>query len=190
MGFFDHFHKDGTAALKAQAPRTRKEVVKSAPSLTSSSISPVPRHSRNPAPPNSRLPDVHLQDAVRSRKSIADRKQEGPRRVRKRTSPLQHRLVSSSDDSDSGEVEVQPRKRIKNDKLEKSPGRSLRCKAALAKDDDGKFTFLHAADIAALGPSNNYKAAFGDLSELEISLQYPSGHQQERCSPLPFPRLF
>ncbi|KAI9768238.1 MAG: Nucleosomal histone H3-Lys79 methylase [Geoglossum simile] len=176
MGFFDHFHKDGTAALKPQAPRIRKEVVKPVVSPTSPGISPVPKHRR----PVARLSDAYVQDAVDSRRSLADRKQERPRRTRKRASPLQHRLVSSSDSSDSGGVEMQPRKRIKNDRLEgKSLVRSLRCKTALTKDD-GKITFLHAADIAALGPSNNYKAAFGDSSELGISLQYPSGHQQER----------
>src|SRR5579862_3993316 len=149
MGFFDHFHKDGTAALKPQAPRIRKEVVKSASSPTSSSISPVPKHRRSPASLNPRSSDAYLQDAVDSRKSITDRKQERPRRIRKRASPLQHRLVSSSDSSDSGEVEIQPLKRIKNDRLEgKGLVRSLHCKAALAKDDDGKFAFLHAADIA------------------------------------------
>ncbi|KAI9856529.1 MAG: Nucleosomal histone H3-Lys79 methylase [Trichoglossum hirsutum] len=181
MGFFDHFHKDGTAALKAQAPRTRKEVVKLAPPLSTSSISPVRKHRRNAAPAHPKTSDVQLRDTTSSRQPVADGKQEKVRRVRKRASPLQNRLASSSDNSDSEEAEVQLRKRIKPDGVgEKCLARNLRYQNALTKDDNSKFTFLHAADIAALGPTNNNKAAFGNSSELEISLQYPGGPHQER----------
>ncbi|KAH0536643.1 hypothetical protein FGG08_006511 [Glutinoglossum americanum] len=176
MGFFDHFHKDGTTALKAQTPKTRKEVVKSAVAPSSSGKSPVVKHYRSQALVNTKSSDRDIPDP---RKSLASGKRDRARRVRKRASPLQSRLVSSSDDSDYGEFEIQPHKRIKSDSREKCP-RSLRYEAAPTKDNDSKFTFLHATDITALGPTNNYKAAFGDQTEVEISLQYPGGSQQER----------
>src|SRR5438067_13012924 len=97
MGFFDHFHKDGSAALKPQILRTKRTVVRSTPD------------SRTITPTAAKAPSLFSQSA--SRAVSGEKPDLTARRVRKRVSAAQQRLVSSTDESESDGMETQPRKR-------------------------------------------------------------------------------
>ncbi|MCJ1480222.1 Nucleosomal histone H3-Lys79 methylase [Schaereria dolodes] len=174
MGFFDHFQKKGSNPIKPQPLQLRKEII---PHNAPASRQPVPLKSQRPnghAPPRK----VGRQDAPQHAKTL----KAPSNHSRKRASPVEQRIESSSEDSEDEVSVVMARKKTKpNSSVEPDLKRQVRSKKAFSKDDDGVFTMVHAADIASLESSVKFIPLFDELPErAEVGFQYPSASQRER----------
>ncbi|KAI9871919.1 MAG: Nucleosomal histone H3-Lys79 methylase [Pleopsidium flavum] len=187
MSFFDNLRKPGSLAIKPQGSQIRKEVIRTSPVSASQRRITLPsKGSLNAIPKVPR----QLNGGPRSREvGLKQRKQDdltpldrGKNKSRKRPSPVQQRLQSSSQSSDSEGSLSTSKKRSRSSKgIEPDLKRRVRSQKAFAKDD-GLFDMVHAADIASLDKPNQFTPAFGGSagSVETLLLQYPSASQQER----------
>lgn len=186
MSFFDHLRKPGSLAIKPQGSQIRKEVIRPSPDSAfqrrttfpskgsiSSSLK-IPRQ-LNGSP---RSKEIGLKRTLDESKSLKP----GKNKSRKRPSPVQQRLQSSSEGSDSEEFIGISRKKARSCRsAEPDVRRRVRSQKAFS-EDDGLFDMVHAADIASLDKPNKFTPAFdASARSAEILLlQYPSASQQER----------
>lgn len=172
MGFFDHLQTKGSAPIKSQTLSIRKEVVQQKNPFHTSVVQAKPRT----ASPVKRSPGKATSKSL----SPGIQPVKTPQARRKRLTPAVCGLTSSSDESES-EAKSAPSKRQKTDDAVDCT-RKLRSEIAFLIEDDGRFEFVHAADIAGSLKSGEYLPAFEGVDEdLQVTLQYPSLSQRERC---------
>lgn len=173
MGPFDLLRKKGSKPIPAQPLKIRKQVtVTQAPNLAKSSVSRFPSvHRRGSPAPGAAKNQLHNQPQPALSQA---------RRSKKRPSPAQVRLDSDSDDDSDREGDTAQRKKVKlNAEPEVDTKRQIRSQKAFSANEDGRFSVVHAADIASLSTSTKYKAAFPQSRSTTVALQYPSASQAE-----------
>lgn len=176
MGPFDLLRKKGSKPIiQAQPLKIRKQIV--------TSSAPAAAKSSTLASSSSFGPSRKQQNG----KTASPAKGEAPRprqqQSKKRQAPEHTPFESdSSDESDAEEEAEARRKRIK---LSAEPQlldvkRKIRSAEAFADGNDSGFAMVHAANIAALGKSTEYKPVFPDFESTSVSLQYPAPVQAEK----------
>lgn len=172
MGPFDLLRKKGTKPIQAQPQKIRKQItVTQVPVLTESSESGSSSVHRRGSP---------AFGAARNRRPVKLQPVHSQaRRSKKRPSPAQLRVQSDSDD-DSDREDTEQRKKVKlSAEPEVDTRRQIRSLKAFSADQDGRFSMVHAADVASLNTSTKYKAAFSQAQFTTVAIQYPSASQTE-----------
>ena len=171
MGPFDHIQKKGSIAIRPQPAQIRKEVISTVSSVPKTSLTTpernLPGGRAKISPPSSVYPKGRSKD------------------TRKKSSNLQQRLESDSDDDDQGsdiETDSAPRKRQRiNVDAKPDSHRKIRNGKSFPRDIHGTLAIVHAADIATVRYSTKYRPAFTRTPHLkQVELHYPSACAMER----------
>lgn len=171
MGPFDHIQKKGSIAIRPQPAQIRKEVISTVSSIRKASIitpeKDLPGRRGKISQPTSVNPKGRSKD------------------TRKKSSNLQQRLESDSDDNGQGndiETDSAPRKRQRiNIDAKPDTRRKIRNGKSFPKDIHGTPAIVHAADIATVRYSTKYRPAFTRTPYLkQVELHYPSACAVEK----------
>jgi len=169
--FFSKLQKPGHKPLKQEKHPTHTEIRKDVS---------IPRR------PNFTHP-VHLKrTVVKPRRQDTAKPKTSPKprtqNPRKRPGPAQQRLESDSDEAGSDKDLLDANKRARrSSEVEPDLKRHIRSRKAFSDEDGGKFSMIHASEIATLSKPTEYKPAFPkDPEATEVHLQYPSASQREK----------
>ena len=174
MGFFDNIQKPGFKANKNTKSHIRQETVRIASNPRRTPNSPSVQISKS----RGLLNNSAIKENTVAKQSPKSRVQSS----RKRPVATPQPLRSDSDDDVSDQYKENATKRARrSSEVEPDVNRQIRSSKAFSNEGGGRFSMVHASEIASISKPSKYKAAFPDHPLANnILLQYPSAAQRER----------
>ncbi|KAL6721574.1 Nucleosomal histone H3-Lys79 methylase [Lecanora helva] len=171
VGFFQSIQKHGFTAAKGTNSRIHQEITRT----------PSPQTPINPYKHNQALSAKKVPEKPNGSRKPSPLPKEQPPRKRRVATPQQRLESDSDDDGDAQDLEGDRKRARRHSDAEPDVKRKIRSRKAFSNEDGGRFDMVHAADIASLDKSAEFKPAFpSDPLATKICLQYPSASQPER----------